>query len=63
MTVRCNPNANGCADYDRNKGQIDPDGAVIGPEYVGKPALEPEVRERLRERAIADGTYYTRLPH
>lgn len=62
VTVRCNPNANGCADYQPNKGQIDPDGAVAGPEYVGKPALEPEVRERLRERAIADGTFYTGCP-
>jgi hypothetical protein len=62
VTVRCNPSSSGCAEYDRNKGQIDPDGAVVGPEYVGKPVLDADVRERLRERAIADGTFHTGCP-
>ena len=62
VTVRCNPSSAGCAEYDRDKGQIDPDGAVVGPEYVSKPVLDAEVRERMRERAIADGTYFTGCP-
>jgi len=62
ITVRCNPHSNGCANYEPDKGQIDPEGAVAGPEYVGKPVLEPEVQDRLRERAIADGTFYTGCP-
>ena len=58
VTVRCDPNSSGCMEYEPNKGQISPDGAVAGPEYVGQPAIQPDITERLIERAASDGTYF-----
>ena len=60
VTVRCNPNSgSSCADW-REPDQIN--GEVAGPEFVGQPALADETVERLKERAIADGTYYAGCP-
>ena len=60
VTLRCNLAAANCANYtpDKKNPQIDPAGAITGQEFVGKDALEDDVKARLKERAIADGTFY-----
>ncbi len=60
VTLRCNLASNGCANYteDKKNPQIDPSGAISGNEYVGKDALEDDVKGRLKERAIADGKFF-----
>jgi hypothetical protein len=60
VTLRCELNASGCAEFtpDKKNPQLDPPGAITGQEFVGKDALEDDVKARLMERAIADGTFY-----
>jgi hypothetical protein len=60
VTLRCNLASSGCANYteDKKNPQIDPSGAISGGEYVGKDALEDDVKGRLKERAIADGKFF-----
>ncbi len=60
VTLRCNLSAPSCAAFtpDKKNPQLDPPGAISGQEYVGKDALEDDVKDRLKERAIADGTFY-----
>jgi hypothetical protein len=60
VSLRCNLNAADCAEFtaDKKNPQIDPPGAILGQEFVGKDALEDDVKERLKERAIADGKFY-----
>jgi hypothetical protein len=60
VTLRCNLNTPGCAEFtpDKKNPQIDPPGAISGQEFVGKDALEDDVKDRLKERAIADGKFF-----
>jgi hypothetical protein len=60
VTLRCNLNSPSCAEYtpDKKNPQIDPPEAIEGQQYIGQDALEDDVKQRLKERAIADGTYY-----
>ena len=60
VTLRCNLSSSGCANYtpDKKNPQIDPAGAISGQEFVGKDALEDDVKARLKERAIADGKFF-----
>jgi hypothetical protein len=60
VTLRCSLSSPGCTEYtpDKKNPQIDPPGAIAGQEFLGKDALEDDVKERLQERAIADGTFY-----
>ena len=60
VTLRCDLASSGCANYtpDKKNPQIDPAGAISGGEYVGKDALEDDVKARLKERAIADGKFF-----
>ena len=60
VTLRCNLNTPGCAEFtpDKKNPQIDPPGAIFGQEFVGKDALEDDVKARLKERAIADGKFF-----
>ncbi len=66
VTVRCTniTNDDNCMDYRRNTTppQISPAGSVTGGEYVGQPAIPVEMTDRLREAALANGTYYTSCP-
>jgi hypothetical protein len=60
VTLRCAINNPSCAEFtpDKKNPQLDPPGAIVGGDFVGKDALEDDVKERLKERAIADGTFY-----
>jgi hypothetical protein len=60
VTLRCQLNATGCAEFtpDKRNPQLNPPEAITGGDYVGKDALEDDVKDRLKERAIADGTFY-----
>ena len=60
VTLRCNLNSPSCAEFtpDKKNPQIDPPGAITGQEFVGKDALEDDVKDRLKERAIADGKFF-----
>lgn len=60
VTLRCQLNNPSCAEFtpDKKNPQLDPPGAITGQEFVGKDALEDDVKDRLRERAIADGKFY-----
>ena len=60
VTLRCNLDTPGCAEFtpDKKNPQIDPPGAIFGQEFVGKDALEDDVKDRLKERAIADGKFF-----
>jgi len=60
VTLRCQLNNPSCAEFtpDKKNPQLDPPGAISGQEFVGKDALEDDVKERLKERAIADGKFY-----
>ena len=64
VTLRCSLATPECANYtpDKKNPQIDPAGAIEGGSYIGKDALEQDVQDRLKERAIADGTYFTSCP-
>jgi hypothetical protein len=60
VTLRCNLNSPNCAEFtpDKKNPQIDPPGAITGQEFVGKDAIEDDVKDRLKERAIADGKFF-----
>ena len=60
VTLRCNLNSPGCAEFtpDHKNPQLDPPGAIEGQSFVGQDAIEDDVKERLKERAIADGRFY-----
>jgi Tfp pilus assembly protein PilX len=60
VTLRCDLAVAGCANYtpDKKNPQIDPAGAIVGKDFVGKDALEDDVKARLKERAIADGKFF-----
>jgi len=72
VTVRCTPplipdQSNTCMGFtpDRDRPQIEPEGApqgYTGPEYQNADALPDSVKDRLKERAVADGTYYSGCP-
>ena len=55
LQVRCT-GTTGCLDYPANKDQVKPDTSQTG--YTGGNGLTDDALARLRERAIADGTYY-----
>jgi hypothetical protein len=55
VIVRCDTATAGCATYERDKGQIEPDTVKSN---VNQPnALSPEALETLRQRAVAEGNY------
>jgi hypothetical protein len=60
VTLRCNLSSPDCAEFtpDKKNPQLDPPGAITGQEFVGKDALEDDVKDRLKERAIADGKFF-----
>ena len=60
VTLRCNLAASGCAEYtpDHKRPQIEPAGAIEGQQFVNQDAIEDDVKERLKERAIADGRFF-----
>jgi hypothetical protein len=60
VTLRCQINNPSCAEFtpDKKNPQLDPPGAITGGEFVGKDALEDDVKDRLKERAIADGKFF-----
>jgi Tfp pilus assembly protein PilX len=60
VTLRCTLADPSCAEFtpDKKKPQLDPPTAIAGQQYIGQDALEDDVKERLKERAIADGRYY-----
>lgn len=68
VTVRCNPpptpdQQDPCLGFtpDRQRPQINPEGAYEQG-FVNQDALPDDQKARLKERAIADGTYYTTCP-
>ena len=64
VLLRCNLGDPSCAEFtpDKKNPQLDPPGAIDGLSFVGEDALPDDVKDRLKERAIADGTYYTGCP-
>lgn len=61
VRVRCNvPAKSSCLDYPPGKDQIKPDTSQLN--YQGGDALSNEQLQRLRERAIAEGTWYATCP-
>ena len=60
VTLRCNMATPGCSEYtpDKKNPQLDPPGAIEGQQFVGEDALSDDTKERLKERAIADGRYF-----
>jgi Tfp pilus assembly protein PilX len=55
VIVRCDTASPGCASYEQDKGQIEPDTVKSN---VNQPnALSPEALETLRQRAVAEGNY------
>ena len=64
VTLRCNLGDPSCAEFtpDKKNPQLDPPGAIEGLQFVGEDALADDIKDRLKERAIADGTYYSGCP-
>jgi hypothetical protein len=65
VTVRCTDlTDDACMEYRENTTppQINPAGSVVANQYVSQTALTPEMTERLKEAAVANGTYYTGCP-
>jgi len=72
VTVRCNPpvtpdQKDPCMGFtpDTARPQIDPPGngpGYVGNEYQNADALSDVIKDRLKQRAIADGTYFTSCP-
>jgi hypothetical protein len=64
VTLRCNLGDPSCAEFtpDKKNHQLDPPGAIDGLSFVGEDALSDDVKDRLKERASADGTLYTGCP-
>jgi hypothetical protein len=60
ILLRCNLGDSSCAEFtpDKKNPQLDPPGAIEGQAFVGEDALKDDVKDRLKERAVADGTYY-----
>jgi Tfp pilus assembly protein PilX len=60
VTLRCALSDPSCAEFtpDKKNPQLDPPGAIVGQDFVGKDALEDDVKDRLKERAIADGKFF-----
>jgi hypothetical protein len=60
VTLRCTLASPSCAEFtpDKKNPQLDPPGAIEGQSFVGQDAIEDDVKERLKERAIADGRFY-----
>jgi hypothetical protein len=60
VTLRCNLAAPDCAEYtpDHKRPQLDPPGAIEGQQFINQDAIEDDVKERLKERAIADGRFF-----
>ena len=60
VTLRCTLADVSCAEFtpDKKNPQLDPPSAIAGQQYIGQDALEDDVKERLKERAIADGRFY-----
>ena len=60
VTLRCSLGNPSCAEFtpDKKNPQLDPPGAIEGNSFVGQDAIEDDVKERLKERAIADGRFY-----
>jgi hypothetical protein len=60
VTLRCNLSTPGCSEFtpDKKNPQLDPPTAIEGQQYVGEDALADDIKERLKERAIADGKFY-----
>lgn len=56
VQVRCQVRQPSCLAYEADKDQVAPDTTQLG--YNGGNALSDEAIDRLRQRAIADGTYY-----
>jgi len=61
VLLRCDVGDPSCAEFtpDKKNPQLDPPGALDGLSFVGEDALPDDVKDRLKERAIADGTYYS----
>jgi Tfp pilus assembly protein PilX len=64
VTLRCTLASPSCAEFtpDKKHPQLDPPEAIAGQQYIGQDALEDDVKDRLKERAIADGRYYEGCP-
>jgi hypothetical protein len=60
VTLRCNLSSPSCAEFtpDHKNPQLDPPGAIEGQAFIGQDAIEDDVKERLKERAIADGRFF-----
>ena len=60
VTLRCTLADPSCAEFtpDKKNPQLDPPTAIAGQQYIGQDALEDDVKDRLKERAIADGRFY-----
>jgi len=60
VTLRCNISTPGCSEFtpDKKNPQLDPPGAIEGQQFVGEDALSDATKDRLKERAIADGAFY-----
>jgi hypothetical protein len=57
VQVRCTtPAKSSCMDYPPGKNQVSPDTSELG--YTGGDAMTDDQLQRLRERAIAEGTYW-----
>jgi hypothetical protein len=56
LAVRCLLRIPSCLDYSAAKGQVAPDTTTLG--YSGGNALNDDSIDRLRDRAVANGTYY-----
>lgn len=61
VALRCPDTDPNCADYSKPK-NISPESAIKYGQYPGETAVSPEAVERLKARAIADGTYHTSCP-
>lgn len=57
IIVRCSLASPGCADYDADKGQIQPNTVASNPDQPR--AVSVEALDQLRERAKSEGNYYT----
>ena len=60
ILLRCSLGDTSCAEFtpDKKNPQLDPPGAIDGLSFVGEDALPDDVKDRLKERAVADGTLY-----
>jgi hypothetical protein len=60
LQVRCLTRTPACLDYSVAKGQVSPDTSQVG--YTGGNAMSDDQIDRLRQRAVSEGTYYTGCP-